>query len=88
VKKEVSGGLVAAIVGGVVVVIGLFYLIQWMGGGGGQSASDREIEKMHVEQAKSEYGRYQNPGAGSSGPPVSGEGEAQAAAPGGVPTGH
>jgi len=88
VKKEVSGGTVAAIIGGVIAVVGLFYLVQWMSGGG-QSASDRDIEKMQVEQAKSEYGRYQNPGTSSGGgPPVSGEGDAQAAAPGGVPAGR
>lgn len=87
-KKELSGGTVAAIVGGVVVIVGLFYLVQWMSGGG-QSASDRDLEKMQVEQAKSEYGRYQNPGAAATGgPPQSGEGAAQAAAPGGVPSGN
>lgn len=85
-KKEISGGVVAAVIGGLVVVVGLFYLVQWMRGGG-QSPADAQLERIHVEQAKSEYGRYSgatSPGGEGGGPPQSGEGAAQAAYPGGT----
>jgi hypothetical protein len=87
VKKELSIGTAAAIIGGVVAVIGLFFLFRYMSGDT-PSQQDKNIEEMSVKQAKSEYGRYQNPGGtaetGSGGPPSSGEGAAQAANPGGT----
>ncbi|MBX7135318.1 MAG: hypothetical protein K1X67_21830 [Fimbriimonadaceae bacterium] len=86
-KKELSSGTVMAIIGGVVAVVGLFFLFQWMSGAS-PSAQDKKLEEMSVQQAKGEYGRYQNPegqSAPNGGPPASGEGAAQAANPGGVP---
>ena len=87
-KKQLSAGTIAAVLGGIVAVVGLFYLFQWFGGGSGQTADDRAIEKQQIQQAKSEYWRYEGKGPSGEpapgGPPASGEGAAQAAAPGGV----
>lgn len=85
-KKELPTGTILAIVGAVVVIVGAFFLIQW-NTKDGQTSDDKKIEQMSIQQAKSEYGRYQNPGGQAGGPPTSGEGAAQAAAPEGKPSG-
>lgn len=93
-KKELNNGtvvLVAAVA--LAVIVGLGFV--WMNRATSSStANDAQLEKMHAEQAKSEYGRYTNPGesqagtAPGGGPPVSGEGAAQAQYPGGQKTGN
>lgn len=76
-KRELPTGAIIAIVGGVVAVAAAILIFQWTSGPSA-SMDDKKIEQMSIQQAKSEYGRYQNPG---SGPPQSGEGAAQAAHP-------
>ncbi|HRF59613.1 MAG TPA: hypothetical protein PLH94_06815 [Fimbriimonadaceae bacterium] len=93
-KKDLSNGtvvLVAAVA--LVVIVGLGFV--WMNRAtSSSSANDAQLEKMHSEQAQSEYGRYTNPDAGQSGtaptggPPVSGEGAAQAQFPAGQKAGN
>lgn len=85
-KQDMPKGLVIAIIAAVAVLAigGAFFM---SGRGGAATADETKLEDMQAEAAKQQYSGYQNGGTGgaTSGPPVSGEGAAQQASPGGQP---
>lgn len=91
-KKELSPGAIIGIAAVAVLLLagfGFFYMNNASG-----AAEDKAIEKVLADSAKKEYGGYTNQGNANeaapaqSGPPGSGEGDAQAAYPGGKPAGQ
>ncbi len=86
-KKELSPAAVISIVAVALILVGTIgfaFVNKTLSGG----VNDKENERRDAEIAKAHYSRYANSTGGdspSSGPPVSGEGEAQARNPGGNP---
>lgn len=86
-KKPLSPAILAVIAAVAVVLIGgagFLYLNKASG-----AAEDKKLEQVLADQAKNEYSKYSGGNTGqSNGPPVSSEGDAQAAYPGGKPAGN